>query len=403
MEKTKGVAIDFYFQIVFLFSSKHKTERPMKKLPHGIAPLLLLFQLAFSLTAEAQINIQLGSGTLSNTAIPLNSDAFYSYTQAIYSRNEMIAAGATTAGTISKIRYKTVNVTPCGTWDYWTVYMGNTSVDSFVLQTDWRPLNTMNKVFQMSLPLINVSQANSWVELTLDTAFHWNGTDNIVIAVDENRPMGNIQWQFWQGYTPTTTPGYGRGLYYSTDFFNPDPAVPPAGQVASNIPQIQFEFTPDGILPVTFGYVYAKLINSALEVNWQTLSEKNVDHFEVMVSADGKHFASAGQLLSQAPDGNSSEKLEYSFSISSVDLNSQMGLASISAVLILSLLFIIINSRNRRWIAGPLIFVFAISGLSCNKDKSGPVRKVEKAFVRIDQVDKDGARSSSTIVQAYRD
>lgn len=376
----------------------------MKKLLNSITPLFLLFQLAFSVTAEGQINIQLGSGTLWNSAIPLNSDNYYSYTQAIYSRNEIIAAGATTAGTITKIRYKTVNITPCGTWYYWTVYMGNTPVDSFVLQTDWRPLNTMNKVFQMSLPLIDASQANSWVELTLDTPFHWNGTDNIVIAVDENSPLGNIQWQYWQGYTPTNTPGYGRGLCYSTDFFNVDPTVPPAGQVAQNIPQIQFEFTPDAILPVTFGSVSARLNRSALEVNWQTLSEKNVDHFEVMVSADGKHFASAGQLPSQTPDGNSSEKLEYSLSISSVDLNGKIGLASISAVFILSILLIITNRRNRRWIAGPLIFVFAMLHLSCNKNKSdAALKEAEKVFVRIDQVDKDGAKSSSAIVQAYRD
>lgn len=376
----------------------------MKKLLNSIVPLLLFFQIAFSVTTEAQINIQLGSGTLWNTAIPLNSDAYYSYTQAIYSRNEIIAAGATTAGTISKIRYKTVNVTPSGTWDYWTVYMANTSVDSFVLQTDWRPINTMNKVLQMSLPLIDASQANSWVELTLDTPFHWNGTDNIVIAVDENRPMGNVQWQYWQGYTPTNTPGYGRGLYYSTDFFNPDPAVPPAGQVAQNIPQIQFEFTPDGVLPVTFGSILARLNSSALEVNWQTLSEKNVDYFEVMISADGKHFASAAQLPSQATDGNSSEKLEYNLKISSADLNAKIGLASISAIFIFTLLIIIADHRNRRRIFMPFIFAFAIFGLSCNKDKSGTALKLaEKVFVRIDQVDKDGARSASTIVQAHRD
>lgn len=376
----------------------------MKKLLNSIKTLLLLFQLTSALTAEAQINIQLGSGTLWNNAIPLNSDAFYSYTQAIYTRGEMITAGATTAGTISKIRYKTVNVTPCGTWDYWTVYMGNTTVDSFVLQTDWRPVNTMNKVFQMSLPLIDVSQANSWVELTLDTPFHWNGTGNIVIAVDENRPMGNVQWQYWQGYTATTAPGYGRGLHYSTDFFNPDPGAPPAGQVISNIPQIQFEFTPDAILPVTFGSVSARQYNSTLKVNWRTLFEKNVDHFEVMVSADGKHFASVGQLPSQAPDGNSSEKLEYSFSISSEHLNGKMGLASISAILALSILLIITNRRNRRWIAGPLILVFGILHFSCVKDKSAAaIKAAENVFVRIDQVDKDGGKSSSTIVQAYRD
>ncbi|MGN7786485.1 hypothetical protein ACTJIJ_18275 [Niabella sp. 22666] len=376
----------------------------MKKLLKSIKPLLLLFQLIFAATAEAQINIQLGSGTLWNTAIPLNSDYYYSYTQAIYSRNEIIAAGATTAGTISKIRYKTVNVTPSGTWDYWTVYMGNTTVDSFVLQTDWRPLNTMNKVFEMSLPLIDASQANSWIELTLDTPFHWNGTDNIVIAVDENRPMGNVQWQYWQGYTPTTTPGYGRGLCYSTDFFNVDPAVPPAGQVAQNIPQIQFEFTPDGTLPVTFGSLSAKVTNSGLRVNWQTLSEKNVDHFEVLASTDGKHFDSIGQMASQGIDGNSSTKLDYNFFLSATDLNSKISFAYVSAIFAISLLLILASRRNKWWLAGPLIFTFVISSFSCRKDQQNEVLNTSRQiFIKIEQVDKDGTKSSSSIIKAQND
>jgi hypothetical protein len=376
----------------------------MKKLLIRIKTLLLLFQLTSALTAEAQINIQLGSGTLWNNAIPLNSDAFYSYTQAIYTRAEMIAAGATTAGMISKIRYKTVNVTPCGTWDYWTVYMGNTTVDSFVLQTDWRPVNTMNKVFQMSLPLIDVSQANSWVELTLDTPFHWNGTGNIVIAVDENRPMGNVQWQYWQGYTATTAPGYGRGLHYSTDFFNPDPVAPPAGQVISNIPQIQFEFTPDGTLPVTFGPLSAKTTSAGLQVNWQTFSEKNVDHFGVLVSSDGKHFKQIGELASKGVNGNSSAKLDYGFFLSVADLNSRMSFAYIPAVFAISLLLIFVNRGNKRWVLGPLIFVLVISSFSCRKDQqSEALTGLRQLFVKIEQVDKDGTRSSSAIVKAQTD
>lgn len=171
----------------------------------------------------------------------------------------------------------------------------------------------------------------------------------------ENRPIGNTQWQYWQTHFPTATTGYGRGLFYSTDFFNPDPAVPPAGQVSPTIPQIQFEFTTGGVLPVTFGSVLARLNSSAPEVSWQTLSEKNVDHFDVMISADGKHFVSAGQSSSKAPNGHFSEKLEYNLIITTADLNNKMGLTSMSAVFIVSLLLIIANFRNRRWFAGLLI------------------------------------------------
>jgi len=374
----------------------------MKKILVALTSLFLCFQI-FPIAAYAQTTIQLGSGTLWGTAIPINTDYFYSYTQSIYTRNEMIAAGATTAGTISKIRYKTINVMPSGTWDNWTVYMGNTTVDSFVVQTDWRPVSAMTRVFQKPLPLINASQANSWLELTLDTPFHWNGTGNIVVAVDENAPNGNVQ-QNWAAYLPTNTPGYGRGLYYGTDFLNPDPAVPPAGQVSSNIPQIQLEFTPDGTLPVTFGPLSAKTTSTGLQVNWQTFSEKNVDHFEVLASPDGKQFEQIGELASKGLNGNSSVTLDYSFFLSITDWNGKISFAYIPAVFAISLLLIFINRHNKQWVLGSLIFVLVISSFSCRKDQqSEALAGPRQLFVKIEQVDKDGTRSSSAIVKAQTD
>jgi hypothetical protein len=374
----------------------------MKKILAGLTSLLLCFQILPG-TAFAQTTIQLGSGTLWATVMPINTDYYYSYTQSIYSRSEMIAAGAATAGTISKIRYKTINVMPSGTWNYWTVYMGNTTVDSFVVQTDWRPISEMTRVFQNGLPLINASQANSWVELTLDTPFHWNGSDNIVIAVDENTPNGNVQ-QNWAGYLPTTPPGYGRGLYYGTDFLNPDPAVPPAGQVSSNIPQIQFEFTPDGTLPVIFGPLSAKTTSAGLQVSWQTFSETNVAHFEVLASSDGKYFKPIGEVASKGLNGNSSDKLDYTFFLSISDLQGKIVFASIPVVFAISLLLILLNRRNKRWVTVPLIFVVIISGFSCRKDRQSQAPSGSaQLFVKIEQVDKDGTKSSSPIVKVQID
>lgn len=376
----------------------------MKKVLTNLTLTLLLLCLQiFPMTAYAQATIQLGSGTLWATVMPINANDYYSYTQAIYSSNEMMAAGATGAGTITKIRYKTVNVTPSGTWDYWTVYMGNTTVDSFVGQNDWRPVSTMTRVYQNSLPLLEVSQANSWLELTLDSPFHWNGTDNIVIAVDENRVNGNVQ-QYWQGYLPTTVPGYGRGLYYSTDFLNPDPAAPPAGQVSSNIPQIQFEFTPDAVLPVTFGPVSAKTTTAGLQVSWQTFSEKNVDHFEIWASSDGKLFKQLGEVASRGLNGNSSDNLYYSFFLSATEWQGKMSTAYVTALFAACLLLIVINRRNKRWVSGSLVLAIVISGLSCSKDQQSKTSpRAGQLFIKIEQVDKDGARSSSLVVKARTD
>ncbi|MGE9310531.1 hypothetical protein ACLOAU_02740 [Niabella sp. CJ426] len=375
----------------------------MKKKIIGLTSLFLCFQI-ISITAYAQRTIQLGSGILLGNAIPINSDYFYSYTQAIYTKSEMNAAGATTAGTISKIRYQTVNVTPSVTWDYWTIYIRHTTVDSFVTETDWVPVSNLNQVYEASLPLLNVSQANTWMELTLSSPFHWNGTDNIVIAVDENRPLGNIQWQYWRSYQPTTGPGYARGLYYGTDVNNPNPVSPPAAtSISQNIPQVQFEFTPDGTLPVTFGSVSAKSTASGLQVNWQTFNETNVDHFEVLVSTDGENFKSIGKLASKGINGNSSDKLNYSFLLPVTDLQDKMSFAYIPFLFAVGLLLTFINRRTKQWVGAPLIFVLVISGFSCRKHQGEVLIRSGRIFIKIQQTDKDGAKSSSSTVKAQID
>lgn len=373
----------------------------------GLTQLLVSLSFLSSIaTANAQSTIQIGSGSLQGNVNPINTDYYYNYTQTIYKRSEMIAAGATTAGTITKIRYKTVNSAISAPSQGWVVYMGHTTLDSFPSTTSWVPVSSLTEVFNQPLPYPTTYPSNTWIELTLTTPFSWNGTDNIVVAVDENTPLGNIQWQYWQTFQAVSGNGitYGRALFYFSDLINPSPASPPeAVNYTGNIPQIQFEFTPSGPLPVTFAAVDAQINESVLQVNWQTLSEKNADHFEVEASEDGKAFISISQVKTKSRDGYSAQPLEYTFSVMIDEVNNKLNVASVSLISAISLILLLMCRRNRRWVSGSLFLIVALFAYSCKKSNPGvPTQTNSKLLVRVVQIDQDGSKSYSSIANVYR-
>jgi hypothetical protein len=50
-------------------------------------------------------------------------------------------------------------------------------------------------------------------------------------------------------------------------------------------------------------------------LNWTTASEQNTSYFAIEKSADGKNFIEVGRVTTQAPNGSSSQLLNYSYLI----------------------------------------------------------------------------------------
>ncbi|MBZ4192510.1 hypothetical protein [Niabella beijingensis] len=157
-----------------------------------------------------------------------------------------------------------------------------------------------------------------------------------------------------------------------------------------------YKVTWSGFLPVTFKTVEAYFDNGNLMVNWSTVMEKDNDHFEVEVSADGINFKSIGTVASKGLNGNSDSELEYSFTKAAGTMASLAGLGFLVAGLAFS------SSRKRRQLLMAALFVTgtAVLAVSCNKRDQLAIEQPGKVFVRIVQVDKDGTRKASKIVQA---
>ena len=131
-----------------------------------------------SLPSMAQ-NVQIGTGTGTGSALPIYSCYDYSYTQQIYTKAQI-----NTAGNIEKIRFYYVSGATTNS-DNWAIYMGHTAKTSFTSTTDWVAVGSLTSVFNGT---VTYPAANNWMEITLTTPFPYNNVDNLIIAVDENKP-----------------------------------------------------------------------------------------------------------------------------------------------------------------------------------------------------------------------
>ncbi|MBO9591807.1 MAG: hypothetical protein J7599_02790 [Niabella sp.] len=146
-------------------------------------------------------------------------------------------------------------------------------------------------------------------------------------------------------------------------------------------------------LPVAFGALSALIRNRVLQVTWTTETETDNDHFEIEASADGRHFKKIATIASRAPGGNSSNALDYEYRIDAAEAMSVLGLMGVS---FLCLLFL---PGKRRWAWTLTVLAAGLIFYSCTKKETAAVdTSGTKLYIRIAQVNKDGAKEYSKVV-----
>lgn len=153
-------------------------------------------------------------------------------------------------------------------------------------------------------------------------------------------------------------------------------------------------------LPVVFRSLEAITGDNKVQVNWTVEKESNNDHFDIELSKDGVNFVKIGEMVSKAPSGNSADPIQYHYTS---DISAVMG---VLGGLLFSVLLMLLSFHQQRnnW-ARNFLVVFAIGLIlqaSCTKkdDAVSDRTKNEKMYFRIAQVDKNGVKTYSRIVQA---
>jgi len=157
-------------------------------------------------------------------------------------------------------------------------------------------------------------------------------------------------------------------------------------------------FPTSTVLPVIYGPISAKIVDGSLIVNWSTLLEINNTRFEIEVSEDGKHFTNIGTVDTKALNGNSDKTISYSFTKTVNMPVAAMGISLFSLAIVL----LLVNRKNRMLFSIMMVMGIGLAFASCSKNgEQVDVSGKGKLFVRIIQVDQDGARYATNPITAY--
>ncbi len=237
--------------------------------------------------------ITIGTGTYSGY-YPIWPIWAYNYSQNIYLANEI-----NTSGAITKIKYFFTGET-LNNSNQWTVYMGHTAKNSFTNGNDYINVSKLTEVYSNTIAWAT----NSWIELELQTPFPYNGTDNLVIAVNETKPgFSSTPTAF--NCTQVTT--Y-RGLLWVTDGNPWNPANPgEAPYCEAVIPNIKITFS-----------------NTHVVFNVTNSLNNPVDNATVTIGTTTKYTNAQGQVDIYIEPGS------YNYSISKIGYESQTGTITIT-------------------------------------------------------------------------
>ena len=127
------------------------------------------------ITFEPTAKLVIGSGTSNSGNLPSNTNYKYSYTQQIYTVEELGEAGV-----FESIDFYMTS-TNASTRNL-VIYMVSTDKNVFENNSDWITVTAADLVFSGE---VNFAPA-SWTTITLDNAFIYDGTQNVAIIVDDN-------------------------------------------------------------------------------------------------------------------------------------------------------------------------------------------------------------------------
>ncbi|WP_430615131.1 fibronectin type III domain-containing protein [Flavobacterium sp. JP2137] len=206
----------------------------------------------------------IGSGEQTTTQLPLTSSSSFNYSQQIYLASEIRASmGGTGQSYITKLKFHFKSTNATANYKDWKIFMGNTTKAEFSATTadQWVSIAALQQVFDGEVTFPNPT--DNWMEITLTEPFAWDGTSNIVVAVNEYTTSSTSGANFRKMDTPTY-----RGLVNSSITLQNLNTPPIATNRYQYVPQIIFEKI---AVPACLKPIYVEVVDitkNSATVNW---------------------------------------------------------------------------------------------------------------------------------------
>lgn len=168
---------------------------------------------SFATTQCLQHEVTIAGGNTNSHALPFNTWYKYSWTQMIFTASELGDAKEITA-----LAFYYLDSNPLTYKDSCVIYIGHTAdsaISTYSSSPQFLPASTMHIVYEGP-----ISCTFGWNTIEFDRPFYYNGTDNLVVAIDDNSAAGYFPLYF----RCTQTPGRYSSVTCFSDDVNPDPA-----------------------------------------------------------------------------------------------------------------------------------------------------------------------------------
>ena len=235
--------------------------------------LFIAFVLSFNWQSNAQVTIGDGTYNSAFNTYPFNPYYGYSYAQSIY-----LASEINTTGDITALSFEMVDSDAIpNSDDMIDLWIGHTTKTEFSSTTDWVDVSTLTQVMTSG----TLTKSGTTITFTFSAPFTYNGTDNLIIALDANEA----------GYDSSADKLYGtdvvqnRTLRQMSDSVNSDPASPATGTLTNYIGNTTFM----GIVqacPSPSGMTASNVTATSAELSWTAGASETQWHLEWNADTD---------------------------------------------------------------------------------------------------------------------
>lgn len=146
--------------------------------------------------------VLIGTNYSTSYYLPLNTDAYYSISQQIYTSGEI-----GTNGEIDEIAFYYNGNNSSSTTASIDVYLKHTTKSTFESGYDWEELSSDDLFFS---GIYSFDGSAGWKQISLDQPFEYNGTDNLLVCIN-NHTGSYSNYRHWYTYSVGTY----RALYSS--------------------------------------------------------------------------------------------------------------------------------------------------------------------------------------------
>lgn len=243
--------------------------------------------------------VSIGNGTSNIRRYPFDGYFDYSHTMFIYTDDELGSAA-----TIEDVQFELGGYSTPYYFNDITIKLAHTSDEQFGtnVKVDLTNLDTSDVTTVLENYSLTIS-SNGWTTLTFDNTFDYNGTDNLLIII-ENR---DGSWSSGYGYSENTFDNCSCANDYMSWYKVNDGSYPSGygTRDQSYRPNVRF-LTSATILPIeliSFNGEYNPSLKS-VNLKWTVASQINNDYFTLEHSIDGFNWTEFDNILGSGTTSN---------------------------------------------------------------------------------------------------